>query len=1057
MRELPTGTVTLLFTDIEGSTRLLQQLGERYPEVLAACRHQLRTVFRQHQGHEVDTQGDSFFVVFARASDAVSAAVEAQRALAAYTWPNGAVVRVRIGLHTGEPQRTTEGYVGLDVHRTARIMSAGHGGQVLLSQTTRDLVEYALPDRVHMVDLGMYHLKDLQQPTRLFQLNIAGLQSDFPPLKTLDNFPNNLPLQPTPFIGLEKEVAAVVALLHREDVRLLTLTGPGGTGKTRLGLQVAAELSTWFADGVFFVNLAPLSDPELVIFAVAQALEITEIIGQHILELLKSSLREKCLLLLLDNFEHVASAAALLADLLVTCTRLKVLVTSREALHLRAEQEYAVPTLAVPDPKHLPNLPTLSHYEAVSLFIARAQAVKPDFQLTNTNAPTVAEICVRLDGLPLAIELAAARIKLFSPQILLSRLGLRMQLLTSNLRDVPPRQQTLRNTIQWSYDLLSTQEQRLFRSLSVFVGGCTFQAIEALSAQFEVEVDTLPVLDRVASFIDKNLLKQTALGEAEPRFTMLETIREFGLEELSESKELEATRSFHATYYLTLAEEAEPHLADLDTITWLERLEREHDNLRTVIEWSLEPGPGKENEQRREMGLRLGGTLHQFWITFGHLSEGRIYLERVLEASSGVATTGRAKALVAAADLAFVQGDMDTMHFLADEALLICRQLGDRAGIAFCLYLLGMFATQRGEYVSASSHLEESVLLFRELGNRDRQAWSLWALGGLHFTRGEYGSARACYEEALALFRALNQKAAIVEMIAFIGVVLYVSLEDLLTARALLNEALMLSRELDDNTWNKWMLAMSLGFSAELALIQDDVNTARSQAEEALVLLREHEAPKVQSLLSLSLLAQIQARQGNYAEARGRYAEILTLTTEGDDKPDLLNCLEQFAEVVATQGEVALAARLWGAAESLRETLSSPRQPAYRAGYERAIAAARTHLSEQPFASAWAEGRTMTLDQVLVTAQHVARTTPTYAQHPTTAATKPSSGYPASLTAREVEVLRLLAQGLTDAHIADHLTISPRTVNSHLTSIYNKIQVSSRATATRYAIEHQLV
>jgi class 3 adenylate cyclase len=471
MRDLPTGTVTLLFTDMESSTRLLQQLGKRYTRVLKEFRQLLRTAFRASGGHEVDTQGDAFFVAFARATEAVSAAVAAQRALYTHAWPEGVTVRVRMGLHTGEPELSSEGYVGLDVHHVARIMSAGHGGQVLLSQTTRDLVEHALLEGVSLRDVGAHRLKDLLQPSQLFQLVMANLPADFPPLKTLDSSPNNLPIQPTPFIGREKEVTTCIALLRREEVRLVTLTGPGGAGKTRLGLQVAVELSESFADGVFFVNLAPIRDPELVFPAIAEVLGVKEMTEHSLFALLQAFLREQHLLLLLDNFEHVVGAALQVAELLAVCPKLKILVTSRMALHVRAEQEFAVPPLMLPDPKHLPDLVVLAQYEAVALFIQRARAVRPDFQVTNASAPAVAEMCVRLDGLPLAIELAAARIKLFPPQALLARLGQRLAVLTGGARDAPARQQTLRNTIEWSYQLLDAGEQRLFRRLAVFVGG----------------------------------------------------------------------------------------------------------------------------------------------------------------------------------------------------------------------------------------------------------------------------------------------------------------------------------------------------------------------------------------------------------------------------------------------------------------------------------------------------------------------------------------------------------------------------------------------------------
>ncbi|HEV2583682.1 MAG TPA: AAA family ATPase, partial [Ktedonobacteraceae bacterium] len=492
-----------------------------------------------------------------------------QRALASHAWPNGVTVRARIGLYTGEPQLSAEGYVGLDVHHASRIMSAGHGGQVLLSQTTRDLVEHNLPGGVSLQDLGAHRLKDLQHPSHLFQLVMVGLPADFPPPKTLDSHPNNLPIQPTSLIGREKEVATVQHLLRREDVRMLTLTGPGGTGKTRLGLQVAAEASERFVDGVFFVNLAPISDPALVVPTIAQTLELKETGEQPLLDLLKTSLREKQLLLLLDNFEQVVSAASQVADLLAACPKLKIVVTSRMVLYVRAEHEFAVPPLALPDPTRLPDLVALSQYDAIALFIQRAQAVKADFQVTNANAPAVAEICARLDGLPLAIELAAARSKLFSPQALLPRLDSRLKLLVGGARDLPMRQQTLRGTIAWSYDLLEEAEKILFRRLSVFVGGCTLEAAEAVcNSNGDLEID---VLDTIVRLVDKSLLRQEAEIDGEPRLLMLETIREYGLEALAVNGETEDTRYAHAQYYMALAEEAEQGLDGPKQVMWLER------------------------------------------------------------------------------------------------------------------------------------------------------------------------------------------------------------------------------------------------------------------------------------------------------------------------------------------------------------------------------------------------------------------------------------------------------------------------------------------------------
>jgi len=611
MRELPAGTVTLLFTDIEGSTRMLQNIGGRYASLLETCRSLLRAAFLEFDGHEVDTQGDAFFVAFARATDAVAAAVAAQRALFTQAWPDSMMVRVRIGLHTGEPQLTSEGYVGLDVHHAARIMSAGHGGQVSLSQTTRDLVERSLPEGVSLLDMGTHRLKDLQQPGQIFQLEIMGLPTDFPPLKTLDNSLNNLPIQSTPFIGREKEVNAVQQLLLRKDVRLVTLTGPGGVGKTRLALQIAAELSEHFTDGTWLVSLAPISDPDLVIPAITQILGLREVQDQSSLEQLKTFLRAKKTLLLLDNFEQVMSAA-----------------------------------------------------------------------------PHVAE------------------------------------LLTRSARDVPARQQTLRKTIQWSYDLLSTQEQSVFRLLSIFVGGCTLQANEAIAVDF-VD-DTTSILDVVASLIDKNLVQQT--GEV-IRLTMLETIHEYGLEMLSISGEMETAQQAHAAYYLKLAQEAAPQLKGPQQAEWFERLEQEHGNLRALMEWSLEPthtGP------HLEMAFQLGEALREFWWVRGFDSEGRNFLEQVLARSEGVRASVRARALSAVADSPSGMSDPIRLEALWQESLALYRELGDTRGIAWPLSgLAGLARMKENNIAAACSMLEESLLLYRKVGDKDDIAWSLFALYSL--------------------------------------------------------------------------------------------------------------------------------------------------------------------------------------------------------------------------------------------------------------------------------------------------------------------------------------
>src|SRR5688500_5914241 len=601
---------------------------ERSPQAMQAAlaRHDeiLRRAIEERGGYVFKTVGDAFCCAFLTAPDALEASLEIQRRLLFSEWEESGPLRVRMALHTGAAEERDGDYFGPPVNRVARLMSAAHGGQVLLSLPTHEMVRDQLPAGATLVDLGERRLKDLFRPERVFQLAALGLPSEFPPLRTLESRPNNLPLQPTPLVGREREVAEITDRVRSEEVRLLTLTGPGGTGKTRLALQAAADLLEEFEDGVFLVALATITDPELVPSTIAGPRGVKESAEQPLTETLKSYLHEKDLLLVVDNFEQVLEGASVVGELGAACPKLKVLATSRIPLRLYGEQEYAVPPLALPDSRVLPPVEVLTQYEAVRLFVERARAVKADFSVTNESAPAVAEICARLDGLPLAIELAAARIRVLPPHKMLERLGDRLKLLRGGARDLPTRQQTLRGTIDWSYELLEEEEKTLFGRLSVFSGGRTLEAIEEIC---DPEGD-LDALEGVESLLEKSLLRREEGVGGESRFVMLETVHEYARERLEASDEAEETRRLHAEYFLALAEEAEPELSGANQLACLERLEADHDNMRAALSWSLEKVP--------ETALRLAVALARFWEKRSYFSEGSSWLEAALRLSDRV-------------------------------------------------------------------------------------------------------------------------------------------------------------------------------------------------------------------------------------------------------------------------------------------------------------------------------------------------------------------------------------------------------------------------------------
>ncbi len=855
---------------------------------------------------------------------------------------------------------------------------------------------------------------------------------------------NNLPAQLIALIGREQEIVAICTLLRRPEVRLLTLTGTGGVGKTNLSVQVAKDLLPAFADGVCFVPLAPIRDTGLVVPTIAQTLGVKETSDGALLDLLQMYLRDKHLLLVLDNFEQVLAAAPQLSDLLASCPHIKVLVTSRAVLHIRSEYEFPVPPLALPDLTHLPEVESLSQYAAVALFAERAKAAKPDFQMTPTNAQTVAEICTRLDGLPLAIELAAARVKLLPPRALLTRLEHRLPILTSTAQDVPARQQTLRNALAWSYDLLDAGEQRLFRRLSVFVGGCTLRAIESLYELFDE--NTFPVLDAVASLIDKSLLQQTEQEGEEPRLLMLETIREYGLTTLAISNEMARTQRTHALYYLSLAEHAEVEIGGPQQTAWLNRLEQEHDNLRAALQWLVEQAV--KDESCIEVALRLGGALRTFWTVHGHLSEGRNLLERALArkiaADVQVEAPIQAKALIATANLAFIQSDYDRAESLCQESLALFRAFEDQPGIAFSLYLLGSMAWIKGHMLAARTLIEECLVITKQVDAMELAAYALFTSGLLASSLGEYSRACSLFEESLAIHRERGHKRGIAHTLSQLAQVLFVAQADQKSISPLLEECLALSQEVGF----KEGLAAYYCVSAQVALQQKDLVTAHMLAEKSIVLYRElghrHGIAK-----SLSVLGKICATEGDYVTAYTHHEESLMISSALNEKWVAAVYLLELGEIVAAQRQLAWAAQLWGVSEALREGAGIPIPRVELADYERSVAVVRAHLGEKAFAAAWSQGRSMTPEQALAARGKKLLSPPSVP-------VRSAPTYPAGLTAREVEVLRLLAEGLTDLQIAEKLTLSHRTVHAHISTIYSKAGVKSRSAATRYAIEHNL-
>jgi len=848
----------------------------------------------------------------------------------------------------------------------------------------------------------------------------------------------SFPTSPMALIGRAADTAAVHALLLRDNVRLLTLSGAPGAGKTRLALQAAADLRESFADGTAFVALAPIRDPQFVFLGIAQALKVRESRSQPILDTLLAALRDKRLLLVLDNFEHVAATAPMIAVLLEQTRYLKLLITSRVALHLAAEREYVVQPLALPPSGQALTPELLIQSPAVELFVQRAWAARRDFTLTAANASAIAAICLQLDGLPLAIELAAARIKILSPQALLQRLDQRLDLLTSGAADVDARHQTLRSAIAWSYDLLSADEQALFRRLGMFVGGCRLDAIEVVCSDMGIAAGSLqrpavrsyPILDGLSALLDQALIQQTMDPDDEPRFTMLETIRTFALEQLEEAGEAEAVRRRHAEYFLQLAKMAAPQLEGPNQLTWLDRLTAEHDNLRTVLAWSL------KTKANSNLGGQLAAAVTPFWKVRGYWSEGRSWLTRVLSQREKISPHLQAIVLALAGEFALGQGDYEQATVLSSATLSLARSLEHKESMARALRSLGFMAYYQDNHALAREQYEESLQLFRELNDTRQIGQLLDDIGYIEFFQGNSARARAYFEEELALCQKHGYVSGVLAALIGLGDAIHEQ-GDISGARALYTQGLELAQELK-HVASIARLCNRLG---DLARMQEDYKQAEVYYNKGRILWQEL-GNEVNVALVDRDLAYVVLHQGDYRQAATLFAKSLTVAQERDRKSDVTRSLAGLAGVAAVSGQLQRAVRLFGSALTLMEAWGEIDGVVNQSEHERHLAAIRAQFDPASFSAAWAEGQAMTMEQAISEALDVARV----AQLPT----EPL----AHLTAREVEVLRLVAQGLTNRAIAERLVISPRTVNAHLNAIYHKLDVSSRSAATRYAIEH---
>lgn len=945
--EKPTGLVTFLFTDIEGSTKLAHDFPETLPSALERHNETMREAVKLNNGFVFKIIGDAFCCAFGNADEAVRAAIDALIKLNSEKWED-AVIKVRMGIHTGKSEWNGSDYMGyVTLARTQRIMSVAYGGQILISENTNEMFSEKATDSVSVRDLGNRRLKDLIQPVKLFQILSSEIPADFPPLKTLDARPNNLPVQLTNFIGRETDISEIKKTLTNS--RLITLLGPGGTGKTRLSMQIAADMIDEYSNGVFIAEMAQISDPSLVIQTLMNCLGVNEVKGQSQELTLAEFLKDKEMIIILDNCEHLINECAELAEkLLIKCRKLKIIATSREALNSSGERTYRVPPLSLPDP-NLKNSPEkLTQYEAVRLFIERALVINQEFRVTNENAPALAQICFQLDGIPLAIELAAARINVLSPEGIKDRLEDRFKLLTGGKRTALPRQQTLRALIDWSYDLLSEKEKLLWQRLTIFSGGWTFEASEKVCS--DEMLDEYEILDLLGNLIDKSLVKATETDHTF-RYSMLETIRKYGNEKLNESGKRNELQEKHFNYFFDLARDSETGLTGNEQKEWINKIALENENIRECLNWSL--------TNKQESSLKMSVALGKFWELRSHFTEGLETMRKCIDISEDADLIWKAKAIYWTGFFYIHQGKYAESKKYLNQCLAIFNETNNKEGEALTMISLATIGLFETDYTNLFLYSEKSLNLSKEINNssyiaRNKQNMALGLM-----QQGKHEAARSMFQESIIVYRELNDHVQLAKIIGNIGALEYL-LSNFDKARSAFEESLKIRQELGDRQG----ISISLSNLGSVAYMIKDYDESERRLQESLEISEELGDKRI-LVTTIGTLGSIAIDIGDYSKAVKLHCRSVEIANEIGDKYSMAKGIEGFAMILVAMKKYKEGCLMAAKYISLLEASNKNIIEGEFIRIEEIKTTLKSNLDDADFQKYWTEGESMTIEKVL--------------------------------------------------------------------------------------------